>query len=76
MIFFGTDKSLREFRQIIIDEFDVRCTEVTRGCFGVRLTKEQRMWLQENVWNRAEPDAPTDALDRPMRWSWRIAFSE
>ena len=78
MKFYGTDKSIREFRQIIIDELNVPCEEVSRisdvsESFTVDLTREQKLWLQENVWHRKEDDAPLDANDRPMPWNWRIS---
>ena len=81
MKFYGTDKSVREFRQIIIDELNVPCDEVKRESvvsesFTVDLTREQKLWLQENVWHRKEDDAPLDANDRPMPWNWRISWSD
>ena len=80
MTFFGTIASLEKWQDIIAAELGKVCTATAvvegRAQFTVDLTSEDRDYLQDKVWYRAEPDAPLDALGRPMPWNWRVAFSE
>ena len=80
MTFFGTMTSLEKWQDIIAAELGKVCTAILvvddRAQFSVDLTTSDRDYLQDNVWYRAEDDAPLDALDRPMPWNMRVSFRE
>ena len=80
MTFFGTMTSLEKWQDIIAVELGKVCTAIlivnNHAQFSVDLTTDDRQYLQDNVWYRAENDAPHDSLKRTMPWNMRVSFRE
>jgi len=81
MVFYGTPNSIEGWRKVLNKELGLQLSSYLiqqgdRATLAVDLSDEQRQQLQENVWYRAEPDAPRDAQGRPFPWNCRISFKE
>jgi hypothetical protein len=74
MKFYGVQKAMIDWREILVDVLNKECNEVVqvddiRYCFEVEMQEEDIQFLMKHYWYEKQ-------VGQDMPWNWRVAFEK